>query len=234
MDVNSILNSFMGSGNAGLKRVLGSDDRTFGQGMVGGAAAGGLATMLMSSKKARKLAGKTLAYGGVLAAGGLAYKVWKDRQQVSAKSSPRTMTNQPPTLPNPPTGTIFDLNTEPENPDEDMRLVLIRAMISAAKADGHIDTDERTTIEEQIRSLQIGQDEQRYLVTQLKAPSDPIAIAKLAQSEEQALEIYAASLLAVDIDTQQERHYLDRLADALHLTDDLKHALESEAQAYQG
>ena len=238
MDVNSILKSVLGSGGGGIKEALTSDKRTFGEGLAGGAAVGGLAGLLLSSKKSRKVASKALTYGGIIAAGGLAYKVWKDRQPNTAGTTPSSAPQvsnpaTPEALPTPPTGSIFDMTSDPADPQTDMRLVLLRAMISAAKSDGHIDGDERARIEEQIREMQVGQEEQRYLVEQLKAPSDPIAIAKLSSCEEQALEIYAASLLAVDIDTPEERRYLDRLAGALLLSDDLRSALEAETASFQ-
>ena len=109
-----------------------------------------------------------------------------------------------------------------------MRLVLIRAMISAAKADGHIDSEERGRIEQQISEMGIGQEEQQFLVEQIRAASDPIAIARLSESEEQAAEIYLVSLLAVDVDTDEERRYLDRLGDALLLPDALRQNIEQE------
>ena len=112
-----------------------------------------------------------------------------------------------------------------------MRLILIRAMISAAKADGHIDADEQARIEQHIADQAIGAEEKQFLVVQLKAASDPIAIARLSEGEEQAAEIYLISLLALDLDTPEERRYLDRLADALLLPEDLKQHLEQQAQA---
>ncbi|MEM9657443.1 MAG: DUF533 domain-containing protein, partial [Planctomycetota bacterium] len=89
--------------------------------------------------------------------------------------------------------------------DNEEALVLVRAMISAAKADGHIDASEQARIEQQIDSLNIGAEEQQFLVEQLRASSDPVAIARLSNGEEQAAEIYLASLLALDLDTPEER-----------------------------
>lgn len=243
MNVNAILNNVMGTAGAGIdKAVRGARSGGMPSGLLGGAAAGGLAALLLSNKKARKMGGKALTYGGMAAIGGLAYKAWRDHKEDQMRTQPAQREPRPGAIyqqpayqqpaantPTPPAGSIFDLASPPsESQGQDMRLLLVRAMISAAKADGHIDADERARIEGQIKDLQIGQDEQQFLIDQLNAPSDPIAIARLSGGLEQATEIYAASALAVDVDTAEERRYLDRLADALHLPDDLRQRLDEE------
>lgn len=251
MNVTSILNSVMGATGAGIDKVVQTaQSSTAGGGLsgglpgglpgglVGGGIAGGLAALLLTNKKARKIGGKALAYGGMAAVGGLAYKAYRDHKAAQETHQPvqnpdpgQVSHHQPePTqIAPPPQGSIFDLAQAQSAPNgEDMRLVLIRAMISAAKADGHIDGEERTRIEAHIDTLGIGQEEQQFLVDQLNAPSDPISIARLSSGMEQAAEIYAASALAVDVDTPEERRYLDRLGDALLLPDDLRQRLEAE------
>ena len=243
MDVNSLLSSVMGTAGAGIdKAVTTAKSGSMPGGVLGGVAAGGLAAMLLTNKKARKMGGKALKYGGMAAVGGLAYKAWRDHKESQSGTQPQAapaaaaatpgVTYTPSNaLPAAPAGSIFDLVDEPKTAQgEDMRLVLVRAMISAAKADGHIDATERGRIEQQISELGIGAEEQQFLVEQLRAASDPIAIARLSENEEQASEIYLVSLLAVDLDTDEERRYLDRLGDALHLPDGLRQHLEQEVQ----
>lgn len=93
---------------------------------------------------------------------------------------------------------------------------LIRAMIAAANADGLIDAQERSGILE--RAMEAGLDPatQQFLMAELRAPAsleDIIA----ATRPELRLETYAAALLAIDVDTDAERAWLDRLAAALAL-----------------
>ena len=203
--------------------------------------------MLLTNKKARKMGGEAVKYGGMAAVGGLAYKAWRDHKENQAAAQPQTAPPTSTAVPNPgvtytptdalpvaPVGSIFDLVEEKQTKQgEDMRLILVRAMISAAKADGHIDAAERARIEQQISDLVIGAEEQQFLVEQLRAASDPITIARLSESEEQATEIYLVSMLAVDLDTDEERRYLDRLGDALHLPSDLRRNIEHEVQSAQ-
>ncbi|MGO3738197.1 MAG: tellurite resistance TerB family protein [Marinomonas foliarum] len=239
MNINSLLNNIMGTVDTGInKATTKAKSSSIPGGFMGGAAAGGLAAMLLTNKKARKMGGKAIKYGGMAAVGGMAYKAWRNHKESQSMTQ---LSNIAPnqsfgssTTPAVPEGSIFDLAEEkPTQQIENMRLILIRAMISAAKADGHIDATERTRIEQQIKDLGIGKAEQQFLVEQLRADSDPIIIARLSEGEEQATEIYLVSLLAVDIDTEEERRYLDRLGDALHLPTDLRQNIEYEVSYMQ-
>ncbi|RCW94644.1 tellurite resistance TerB family protein [Marinomonas foliarum] len=239
MNINSLLNNIMGTVDTGInKATTKAKSSSIPGGFMGGAAAGGLAAMLLTNKKARKMGGKAIKYGGMAAVGGMAYKAWRNHKESQSMTQ---LSNIAPnqsfgssTTPAVPEGSIFDLAEEkPTQQIENMRLILIRAMISAAKADGHIDTIERTRIEQQISDLGINAEEQRFLIEQLRAASDPITIARLSESEEQATEIYLVSMLAIDIDTEEERRYLDRLGDALHLPSDLRQNIEYEVSYIQ-
>jgi uncharacterized membrane protein YebE (DUF533 family) len=239
MNINSLLNNIMGTVDTGInKATTKAKSSSIPGGFMGGAAAGGLAAMLLTNKKARKMGGKAIKYGGMAAVGGMAYKAWRNHKESQSMTQ---LSNIAPnqsfgssTTPAVPEGSIFDLAEEkPTQQIENMRLTLIRAMISAAKADGHIDTIERTRIEQQISDLGINAEEQRFLIEQLRAASDPITIARLSESEEQATEIYLVSMLAIDIDTAEERRYLDRLGDALHLPSDLRQNIEYEVSYIQ-
>lgn len=205
---------------------------SFPGGLAGGAAAGGLMALLLGSKQARKLGGKALTYGGLAVVGGLAYKAWRDYNAAKgAGGAPATGPVDLARLPAPPAGGAFDLEAQTDALGEDMRLAVIRAMISAAKADGHIDAVENAAIQQQITNLNLAADEKAFLFDQLNAPSDPIAIARLARGEEQGAELYLASALAVDADTPEEKRYLERLGDALRLPDALRAELDRHAQA---
>ena len=96
-------------------------------------------------------------------------------------------------------------------------MLLIRAMIQAAKADGQIDAEEMSRI--MGRLAEAGEtDEARQLV--LRAMSQPVDIAGLAaeaRDPQEAVEVYAASLMAITVDSPAERDYLTRLAAALRL-----------------
>jgi uncharacterized membrane protein YebE (DUF533 family) len=114
---------------------------------------------------------------------------------------------------------------------EQRSLALLRAMIAAAKADGHVDEEERRKIHKGIEQLGLDTASSRLLESELDRPVDPAEVAKGADSPEAAAEIYLASLIAIDVDNWQERAYLGELARQLGLAPDLVEQLEQQVQA---
>ncbi|HHF3009321.1 TPA: tellurite resistance TerB family protein [Vibrio diabolicus] len=183
--------------------------KTLGAGAVGG----GLIGMLMGSKKSKKMTKKigsgALKVGGAAALGALAYKVYNDWQ---AKQSGQGVHE------------TFD-------PDDSKHCVLIlKAMIGAAKADGHVDEEEMARIEQALADM--GADEHvRQLVQQeLNKPLDPAEIANQATSPQQASEIYLASLIVADEQNFMEKAYLQELAKQLQLSPEVTQQLEVQMQ----
>ena len=71
MDINRLIVSVVGQASSGVSQAAGAVKQGgMPTGLVGGAAAGGLVALLMSNKKARKMGGKALKYGGLAAVGG--------------------------------------------------------------------------------------------------------------------------------------------------------------------
>ncbi|MES9945850.1 MAG: DUF533 domain-containing protein [Candidatus Thiodiazotropha sp.] len=97
----------------------------------------------------------------------------------------------------------------------DQATLLIRAMINAAKADGNVDSEEQQKI---IGKLgEVTQDEVEFVRNELAQPLDLEGFVRaIPQGMEQ--QIYAMSLMAIDLDTQAEAQYLHRLAQATQIT----------------
>ena len=100
--------------------------------------------------------------------------------------------------------------------EKTQRLVL-KAMISAAKADGAIDQSEMEKIIGRLGSGSVTAEEKQFVMDEMRAPVDVGALAAEIESPSQAAEVYAASLLAIDVDTEQERQYLSQLAQAMRI-----------------
>jgi uncharacterized membrane protein YebE (DUF533 family) len=100
---------------------------------------------------------------------------------------------------------------------EQRALVLIRAMVSAAKADGDIDAAERGRIAGQVKGSGAGADALEFLMDEMQKPQDLAGLVAQVRGPEEAVEVYAASLLAIEVDTAAEREYLARLARSLGL-----------------
>jgi uncharacterized membrane protein YebE (DUF533 family) len=95
--------------------------------------------------------------------------------------------------------------------------VMIRAMITAAKADGEIDPQERQRILGRLEDAGAGEDAQAFVRDELAKPVDVAAIVAAVDSPHAAVEVYAASLFAIDVDTPAEDAYMRQLAASLRL-----------------
>lgn len=90
------------------------------------------------------------------------------------------------------------------------RLVL-RAMIQAAKADGKIEPGEIERILGKVEEG--GTDEARdFVLAELRGPADAAGLAREVRSPVEAAEVYAAALMAIEVDSDAERDFLAQLA----------------------
>ena len=96
-------------------------------------------------------------------------------------------------------------------------VLLIRAMIAAANADGTIDQGERSRILGQLQRLNLTPEEQSFILQELLAPASLDAIVKEVRTADVAKQVYAVSLLGIEVDTDAERAYLKTLAERLGL-----------------
>ncbi len=104
--------------------------------------------------------------------------------------------------------------------------LLMRAMIVAAVSDGTLDDDERARIMD-------GHDDtdRDFLAAELDHPFDIPALVKAVESPAVAADVYAASLMAIELDTAEEVDYLRRLAAGLGLDDETVAALHDRCGA---
>ncbi|HDY99031.1 MAG TPA: tellurite resistance TerB family protein, partial [Pseudomonas sabulinigri] len=107
---------------------------------------------------------------------------------------------------------------------------ILRAVIGAAKADGHVDDRERELIDGEIAKLTNDVAMQQWFDRELNKPLDPSEIASAASTPEMAAEMYLASVLIVDEESFMERSYLQELASQLKLDPALKAELEKEVR----
>lgn len=190
-------------------------------GFAGGAAAGGLLGMLLGGK-AKRLGGGLLTHGGAAALGALAhhgYQKWQANQanQATGAAPPAYV---PPAAPASPAALPA--------PAEDFELSLIRAMIGAAKVDGHIDAQEQARIFEQVEKAGLDAEAKGFVFDALHRPVGLSEIAAAATTPERASQLYLVSRLALDPDQPAERSYLEALAHRLKLPPGLTAELERE------
>ena len=96
-------------------------------------------------------------------------------------------------------------------------VLLIRAMITAANADGVIDARERASILDKLDSIDLSEEEHAFIVRELLAPRSMQDIVAEVESDDMARQVYAVSLMAIEVDTGEEKDYLNRLAANLGL-----------------
>lgn len=188
-----------------------------------GAIAGGVLGLLLSGS-GKKLLKTGVKVGGAALIGGLAYKAYEDWK--AGKSAQAPAEPGPIALPQ-PEGTAF-LPADPVAAD-DLAARLLQAMVAAAKADGHVTTRERARITQQLEQVGLGEAAESLIRAELEAPLDAGRIASLARTEEEAAEIYAASLLVVDPEAPAEKGYLALLAARLKLDPGLVDHLHAKA-----
>ena len=226
-DPQKLLEQFLG-GTRGPEPGRKGMSPDFIKGLATGGAAGGLAGILLGGKTSKKMAKGVVKLGGTAALAGLAYKVYSDWQAGRAPGADRLP--QPPMkdVTPKPEGTLF-LPAGQEARD-DMSLAILRAMIAAAKADGHIDAAEQRIIFDRLDALDLDTEVKAFVVDELRKPLDIDAVVASADTQERAVEIYAASVLAIDPDDPAEQAYLAMLASRLKLDPGLRAALETEAR----
>lgn len=121
---------------------------------------------------------------------------------------------------------LLNRDNPAEEPDEDaMALLMLRAMIYAARADGDIDADEKAKL---VNMFEDGDPADTTVIQSLLTePVDPEA---LASETPQGLEtqVYTMSLNAISPDNKAEAEYLHRLADSLGLTPDTVNTIHRE------
>ncbi|MCR4509024.1 tellurite resistance TerB family protein [Pseudomonas sp. 32.2.56] len=194
----------------------GGDLGTLLKGAGGGALAAGALGLLLGNKSARKMGGKALTYGGLAALGVMAYKAygnWQAQQASAPQAEPQTLDRLP--------APQAELHSQ----------AILKALVGAAKADGHVDARERQLIEgELVKLTQNDAELQHWLQAELNKPLDPADIARAASTPEMAAEMYVASVLMVDEEHFMERAYLEELARQLKLDPALKSELEAQVR----
>jgi uncharacterized membrane protein YebE (DUF533 family) len=238
MDPQRLLEQFLGSGNAAAnapqRRDGGqwdnarnmADQFTSGPmgGFGGGMAAGGLLGLLIGNKKMRNMAGGIAGYGGAAVLGALAYRAYQNWQEGKSPAQ-ATKASERDVAP----GESFLPPTAADG--RPFALVVVLAMVSAAKSDGHIGPDEQKVIFDKVNSSGLEAESKAFVFDALARPIALSEVAGLVRGLEQGAEVYLAARLAVDPDHPGEKAYLEALAHRLELPKDLVLHLERQAMA---
>lgn len=201
-------------------------------GLAGGMA-GGLLAGALASKKGRKHLGTAVKVGGVAALGGLAYKAYQNYKETNQQGQAPAAPGQGNPAANPQQWAALEqknFDVDPNNSAEGSRsLLLIRAMITAAHSDGHLDTQEQGRIFTKISESELTPADKANILDEFKEPLSMQDIVAMSDSPETAVEIYLASLLAIDETKTEGKNYLNALGFMLNIPPALVAQLHEQA-----
>lgn len=228
-------------------------------GLLGAAGVGGvLGALFGGSKGVQRTAKNVAVIGGTAALAALAYKMyqkWQGNQSAQGQgvpSAPNAGAGQYPSqgaggygygAPAPTMGggafgsddpfAAYNQSQAAQQQQlmlsNDMGKLLLKAMVFAARADGHIDAKEQEMIMSTAEQLSADSNLNNLIREYLSAPLDPNAIAQQVGSREQALDVYRLSAAAIVADNAHEQNYLNALARALTIDANTKSQLDQEA-----
>ncbi|MFK7880586.1 DUF533 domain-containing protein [Roseobacter sp.] len=206
-----------GQGTAGM----GGDLQDMLGGLLGGSSAAGSAGGLQGG-----LGGLLEGLGGTQGGGGLQDMLAGLAGSAGAGGLLGALTGQAQARPqtsNASFGEVlnsaFDATPQPEiEPSADQEAaaaLMLRAMIQAAKSDGKLDDAEREKLLGQLGD-DVDAEEASFVQSQLQAPVDVDALVKDTPSGMES-QIYAMSVMGINLDDQSEAKYLHSLAQAYGL-----------------
>ncbi len=221
MDMKSLLDQLLQSGKDMAQQGQSTAEQKLGipsegvdrdavlSGLKSGAAAAGVLALLLGTQAGRRVTGAAVKVGGLAALGGVAYQMYR-QWNAGASSAATVSTAEPAQL------------SAPQAPKASIEL-LLKAMIAAAKADGHIDSAELEKIRTQLGSLDLGEKASDMILEELARPLDVNALAALTNGDMAiALEVYLVSASMLDASDAVEQAYLEDLRVALQLPDSVK------------
>lgn len=177
-----------------------------------GALAAGALALLLGTRTGRKLTGTTLKLGSLAAIGGVAYsafETWQSKQGASEQAE----------------APLTDASNDKHS------RTLLKAMIAAAKVDGHIDEDEKNIIAQHAEKLGVDSSAAEFIRNELAVALDVNDIVADVDSPAMGAEVYLVSRMVLNVDNDTEKQYLEQLAKALGLADSLVDELEQQVQA---
>jgi len=199
--IQDLLGLLMGAGQSMTQKVGGDNLAAGGIGALLGTLLGG-----SQSTTTNALGGGMMGLLGMMA-----YKALKNSSGSTASEAPQAMSYTQP-------------SKQQQASDAE---IILTAMIDAAKADGQVDAQEINKIMSNLQSSGAGQEGVNYVISKLQGPMETAKIVAAVKGRpELAVQVYSASLMAIDLDTDAERKYLDKLAKAMGLNSNVINNIE--------
>jgi uncharacterized membrane protein YebE (DUF533 family) len=187
-----------------------------------GAIAGGLGSILLGTQTGRSIAVGAAKLGALALIGGLAYKALQNYQQGRP-----LITGADTSLEEAPSGSGFEASAISNNAAQ----LYIRTMIAAAAADGRVDAGEQQKIIGSLKQGGLDAEAEEFLANELNNPASAADLAAAVGSPAEAVQVYTAARIAIDLDTAEEHEFLTALAQGLGLDNSLTAHIDAQARA---
>ncbi|MFV0298745.1 MAG: tellurite resistance TerB family protein [Hyphomicrobiaceae bacterium] len=191
-----------------------------------GALAGGLGAVLLGTRSGRSRAATAAKLGGLAMIGGLAYKAYQNYQQ----GKPLVASGQQgesQALLAAPSGSGFEADAV----TNESAILLIRAMIAAAASDGRIDAEEQQKMLGSLQQAGMDAGAEEFLANELNNPASVDDLVSAVTSPAEAVQVFTAARVAIDLDTAEEHDFLVSLANGLGLDGDLVAHIDAAARS---
>jgi uncharacterized membrane protein YebE (DUF533 family) len=220
IDPKQLLEQVLGGDVRGAGRNFKSqlDQQSGSRGFAGGAVAGGLLGLLLGGGGRRRGFGGGIGTAVLGALAMQAYHTYQQRQQGRGTPAPANV------------GALALPHAQPAADGSPFELTLVRAMVGAAKADGHIDATEQKRLLAEVERLGLDAEAKAYVFDLLTRDIDVQSLVAAVDTPEQGAELYLAARLAIDVNEPAERAYLDALAERLRLPAELRSSLDAAPQ----
>ncbi len=231
MDSKNLLESILADGKSiaekgldaaqdklGVPEKEGAERDAMLDGMQKGVLTAGALALLLGTGAGRRLTGSAIKLGSIAAVGGLAYNAYNKWQSQLPQSGGGVKRVEPAT----PRSELTDDKTQQRN------IALVRAMVAAAKADGHVDEAERQAMLEQVDQQQFDAETLDFLKKQITTDVTVAELAALSDSPETASEMFVACSMVIDKQNPQEKAWLESLSSELKLSEELVESLQEK------
>ena len=185
-----------------------------------GASAGGLGSILLGTRTGRSIAVNAAKVGALALIGGLAYKALQNYQQG------RPLISGDGDIGEAPRGSGYEANAVTSEAAQ----LYIRAMIAAAASDGRIDAGEQQKIIGGLKQSGLDAEAEEFLAHELNNPASVSDLVRAVGSEAEAIQLYTAARIAIDLDTAEEHEFLSSLAQGLGMDEALASHIDAQAR----
>jgi uncharacterized membrane protein YebE (DUF533 family) len=226
VDFNKLVGSITGSG--------------LGSGLAGGVAGGALVSAL-TTKTGRNTAKSVAKIGGLAAVGALAwgaYKKYQSNNSTAVQLPEGAQAGAQISANSAPAGVAADAWGQlPQQQFDELAsdvaasqgLLVLRTMIAAAMADGHLGPDEQKQIFERLDSLGLSAEERSTLFDELRNPLACDVLASQVSDPVVAIEMYTAAVMTIDTQCLTAGEFLRQLSRGLKLPEQLVASIDSSA-----